>query len=63
MKYLWLLFPFLGFWLGAYIFGEIITAGFYWWTIPALITTFIAWAASFIYAGDKVTEHKSQTGK
>jgi len=54
MKYLWLLLPFLGLWLGAYIFGEMHSLGFFWWTIPMIISIVIVWIASLIYAGDKV---------
>ena len=49
MKYLWLLLPFLGMFLGAYIFGIMAKDGFQWWTIPIIITVFIAWFA-LLYA-------------
>jgi hypothetical protein len=50
MKYLWLLLPFVGLWVAAFIFGLMSELGYQWWTIPTIITVFIAWFA-LLYAG------------
>jgi hypothetical protein len=50
MKYLWLLLPFLGLWVAAYIFGLMSEIGYQWWTIPTIITVFITWMA-LLYQG------------
>jgi hypothetical protein len=50
MKYLWLLLPFVGLWVAAYIFGLMSEVGYQWWTIPTIITVFITWMA-LLYQG------------
>jgi hypothetical protein len=53
MKYLWLLLPFVGMFLAAYIFGEMVKVGFQWWTIPIIVTVVIGWVILLVIGHTK----------